>query len=80
MKSHEIKSYCESKSRAIEVLKMPKIIILASICLVFLIFVFVLGVKFAVNVSDSMPRGIYVMTGILNTNFRKNKPKQNNKK
>jgi conjugative transfer signal peptidase TraF len=51
---------------------MAKIIILASMCIVFLIFVFGFEVKISVNVSDSMPRGIYLMTGILDTDFRKN--------
>ena len=51
---------------------MAKIIFLALMSLIFLIFVFGFGVKISVNVSDSMPRGIYFMTGILDTDFRKN--------
>lgn len=51
---------------------MAKIIILALMCIVFLIFVFGFEVRISVNVSDSMPRGVYLMTGILDTEFRKN--------
>lgn len=51
---------------------MSKIILLASLCFIILIFVSVSGVKFSVNVSDSMPRGIYVMTGKLDKKIRKN--------
>lgn len=51
---------------------MTKIIILILFCVVFLVFIFGFRVKVCVNVSDSMPRGFYFMTGILDTHFRKN--------
>ena len=47
-------------------------IILLSITILVLSFVFVSKVRIGVNVTDSMPKGIYIMTGILDQKFNKN--------